>query len=154
MKRILAWLVIVIILASCGSAPKHKAPQDRFSHKQRLTIATTARSYLGLPYRYGGRNKNGFDCSGLVNRVYTEALGMKLPRTTGKLFELSYQINSRQAGTGDLAFFRIKGARIDHVGIMINRYEFIHASTSRGVIVSNFKSDYYRKHFAGIRRLR
>jgi len=154
MKRIYTWLVIIILLAGCGSAPRHKSSQSGFSRNQKKTIVTTARNYLGSPYRYGGKGDYGFDCSGLVNRVYAEALGIKLPRTTGKLFEFSYQVNSKRARAGDLVFFRIRGARIDHVGIMINRYEFIHASTSRGVIISNFKADYYRRCFAGIRRLR
>ena len=154
MKPSYALLFIMILLIGCGSSPKHKPGRQRFAKNQMQQLVTTAKNYLGSPYKYGGRDTLGFDCSGLVNRVYARALGIKLPRTTGGLYEASFQINSKDARAGDLAFFRIRGARIDHVGMMINRYEFIHSSTSRGVIVSAFVDDYYRVRFFGIRRLK
>jgi len=154
MRYRIAILLSLLLLAGCGSSPKHRATSQRFSGDQRQRLIETAKIYVGTPYRYGGRSAGGLDCSGFVSRVYAEALNMRLPRTTRDMFNISFQIKSTEARPGDLVFFRTGGTRIDHVGMMINRYEFIHASSSNGVIISDFKDDYYRQRFSGVRRLR
>ena len=154
MRSRIAILLPLLLLTGCGSAPKHRTIDQRFSGDQRHKLVEIARNYVGTPYRYGGISIQGLDCSGFICRIYAEALGMKLPRTTRDLFNISFQIKSIEARPGDLVFFRTDGPRIDHVGMMINRYEFIHASSSNGVIISDFKDDYYRKRFSGVRRLR
>jgi len=154
MKYKIAILLAFLILAGCGSAPLHNQNNQRFSNEQKQKLVEAAKKYLGAPYRYGGKSIKGLDCSGFIIRVYAEALGIKLPRTAGDLHNISFQIKSVEAQTGDLVFFRTRSPQIDHVGMMINAYEFIHASASNGVIISNFKDDYYRKTFSGVRRLK
>ncbi len=154
MRLKIVTLVSIMLLVGCGPAPQYRIAKQKFSGGQQLRLVETAKGFIGIPYRYGGKSAKGMDCSGLIGRIYTEALGMKLPRTTRGLFNSSFQIKSAEAQPGDLVFFRTDGPRIDHVGMMINRYEFIHASSSAGVVISDFKDDYYRKRFSGVRRLK
>jgi cell wall-associated NlpC family hydrolase len=113
-----------------------------------------AESYLGVPYRYGGDSRRGMDCSGYVTRVYRELNRARLPRTSRQLYKLGTRVTRANARAGDLVFFR-SGMfnRVNHVGVYIRDGKFIHASSSRGVIYSSLDSQWYKAHFAGIRRL-
>lgn len=104
--------------------------------------------WLGTPYRYGGANKSGADCSGFAKVVYLEVYGVNLERVTVNMAQKSRRISKRNLQEGDLVFFRINSRRISHVGIYLSNNKFIHASSSRGVIVSDLDEDYYRKNFA------
>jgi cell wall-associated NlpC family hydrolase len=145
---------MLILLTACGAPPGYMKGGREISASDRQKLVAVAGSYIGSPYRFGGTNAKGFDCSGLVYRVYKQALHRNLPRTTQGQFNNSIKIDSDKAKPGDLVFFRIKGARIDHVGMMISNYQFIHSSKSNGVIISDFGNEYYRQHFSSIRRLR
>jgi cell wall-associated NlpC family hydrolase len=147
-------LFSTLIILACGAPPQFGSSDDLVSREDRQKLVAVAGGYLGTPYRYGGMSTKGFDCSGLVYRIYRQAIGWKIPRTTEGQFERSVKINSGQAKAGDLVFFRINGSGIDHVGMMINNYQFIHSSKSLGVIISDFGDEYYRKYFSSIRRLR
>lgn len=143
---------MVTLISACGG-PAYR-DGSRLSGRQRDKLTETAGKYLGSSYKFGGTSANGFDCSGLVYRIYREALGWKLPRTTEEQYKISVKVNSGKARPGDLVFFRINGAGVDHVGMMMNNYQFVHASTSSGVIISDFSSEYYRQKFSSIRRLK
>lgn len=145
-------ITLFAMLMACGG-PVHQ-DNSGLSRKHRQSLMSIAGSYLGTPYKYGGTNSKGFDCSGFVFKVYKRAINWDVPRTTATQFKASYKINSSKAKAGDLVFFRIKGGRIDHVGMMVNNYQFIHASKSMGVIISDFSKNYYRERFASIRRFR
>jgi cell wall-associated NlpC family hydrolase len=95
------------------------------------------------------------DCSGLVMTVFKEALGIQLPHNSEQLFQLGKQITIRQWKVGDLVFFRTGRTRkISHVGIYLFASKFVHSSTSRGVVISDFiQEDYYQKRYAGARRI-
>ncbi|MCD6160867.1 MAG: C40 family peptidase [candidate division Zixibacteria bacterium] len=154
MSRCCLILLVLSLIINCGSKPYYHPIKSRFSDSDKNKLKYVSKGYLGVPYRYGGTGKHGFDCSGFVYRVYSDALNRKLPRTTKGLFKASYDISVSQAQTGDLVFFRIKSGKLDHVGMMLNKSGFIHTSKSRGVVVSYLGEDYYWKRFAGIRRLR
>jgi len=139
---------------ACGAPVRYQPEEDKLSADDRQKLAKTAEQYIGAPYKYGGLSAKGFDCSGLVYYIYKEALGWKLPRNTDDLYDCSYMIDYRHARAGDFTFFKIGSGKINHIGMMINEYQFIHASKSSGVIVSDFGSEYYRNYFTGIRRLR
>lgn len=110
-------------------------------------IVEEAFEWMGTPYAYGRQDKGvATDCSGMVMLVYEKALGCKLPRNSAKQAEACDEIDHKRVKTGDLVFFITNGGnKINHVGIMIDNTEFIHAS-SHGVMVSSMETDYYKKH--------
>jgi len=113
-----------------------------------------ADTYLGARYKGGGTSRSGVDCSGFVYLVFKELIQANLPRSSGGLWKLGGLISPGDARPGDFVFFRggLFG-RINHVGIYMGDNSFIHASTSNGVIYSTLNDEYYKKHFAGIRRV-
>jgi len=147
-------MLLISILSGCGSKPQQYEHKQRFSQSDRNKLLYVSNGYLGIKYKYGGLNNTGFDCSGLIYRVYLDALQLKLPRTAKSQYQASYEIPPSRTQVGDLIFFKIKSQQPDHAGIMISRSRFIHSTKSRGVIVSNLKDEYYRKRFLCIRRLR
>ncbi len=105
--------------------------------------------WIGVPYRSGGDSKRGTDCSGLTYQVYRKVYRTQLPRKTEDLKKKSNKVSKRNLREGDLVFFtsRNSGKKVAHVGIYLKNGKFIHASTSKGVIVSNLNEDYYTKHW-------
>lgn len=140
---------------SSAPAGKSDAILHEFPAVMREKLILRIRHYLGTPYRYRGTSRAGMDCSGLVMTVFKEALGIQLPHSSEQLSELGKQIPNRQWKTGDLVFFRTGRTRqISHVGIYLFASKFVHSSTSRGVVISDFnQEDYYQKRYAGARRV-
>ena len=112
-------------------------------------ILHEAGEWLGTPYYYGRQDKSvATDCSGFVMQVFNTAIDCKLPRNAAKQAEYCKHISHRQIKAGDLVFFSIgKDGKISHVGIMIDEKNFIHASSSKGVVISSMESNYYKKRF-------
>lgn len=129
------------------------APQERKPEKSRLR--KEVRSWLGVPYRYGGHSRSGTDCSGLVMEVYGAVYGIKVTHNSSDLFHKECRkIDERELKEGDLVFFAFNtNGRINHVGIYLGNGDFVHASSSRGVIISNLGERYYRKGFVGAGRI-
>ncbi len=99
-----------------------------------------------MPYRYGGSNPDGFDCSGLVQYSYALA-GMRLPRTTGQLWSATQSIGRDQLRSGDLLFFSIDG-KMSHVGLYLGDQRFVHApSSGRTVSIASLETPFYEKAF-------
>lgn len=114
-----------------------------------------ALSWLGVRYRFGGQDeKKGFDCAGLVRRVFS-SLAIDLPRTASAQFRHGCVVPREELQPGDLVFFRNTYKRgISHVGIYIGGGEFVHAaSRRRAVVVDKLDSPYFRTRFAGGRRV-
>ncbi len=110
--------------------------------------------YLGAPYRRGGMNRAGMDCSGLVNTVYRNVLGLELPRKVTALYKYGNQLDREHLRLGDLVFFeRMENYGVSHVGIYLGEDEFAHASSGSGVIISNLNEPYYRTRFVGAKRV-
>lgn len=118
----------------------------------RKSIINDAENYLGTPYKYAGNTKSGFDCSGLVCKVFDEN-NMRMPRRSQDQGKAGNSINISDARPGDLLFFATAGgSAVTHVGIVhdiLNSGEvtFIHASTSKGVIISSLNEAYWNKAF-------
>jgi probable lipoprotein NlpC len=121
------------------------------SHDRR-SLLQTAESWLGVPYRYGGNTRDGVDCSGFVCNVFG-ALERRLPRTSSQQAGAGEPVTLYDALPGDLVFFNTSGSGVSHVGILINSSEFVHASTSKGVIVSSLGEKYYRERLVTVRRV-
>lgn len=111
---------------------------------------------VGTPYRAGGDNKRGTDCSGLTCQLYKKVYHTKLPRSTDTQKKESNKITKRNLREGDLVFFTSSrsGKRVAHVGIYLKNGKFIHASTSQGVIISHLNEPYYTKHWISGGRVR
>lgn len=119
-------------------------------------IPMLAVSLVGTPYRFGGASpETGFDCSGLVNYVFGQAAGLRLPRESAAISQMAQPIEAQQLQSGDLVFFNTLDRAFSHVGIYLGDNRFVHASGSRSgqVMVSNMTTDYWRSRFDGARRL-
>ncbi|MHB0912961.1 MAG: C40 family peptidase [Armatimonadota bacterium] len=117
-------------------------------------IVQTAYAYRGTRYRRGGTGRNGFDCSGFTSFLYSTK-GVKLPHSAAGQFKCGKAVDKSSLVPGDLVFFQNTYKRgISHVGIYVGNGKFVHASTSRGgVREDSLNADYYRRKYAGARRI-
>lgn len=172
MKRLVFILIASVTLYSCSaskpvSRSKYKSSASSKSNVNlkkytsnntskvsgdRTDVVKDAQQYLGVPYKYGGNTKTGFDCSGLVTKVFEEN-NYKLPRRSTDQADTGSSIRVEEVKAGDLLFFATGGGRsVSHVGIVNNiendgEIKFIHASTSKGVIISSLNEAYWNKAF-------
>ena len=121
-------------------------------------ILTEAESYLGTPYRYGGMTRNGIDCSAFVLSVFGASAGMSLPRVAASQAQEGEKVEKSDLQKGDLVFFSQGRGRISHVGIVESVSEdggvkFIHAATSRGVMISSLTDSYWGPKFRFAKRV-
>jgi len=177
MKNLLL-AVLALLLVSCGASkpavvkrsiptktvaksPNLKNLESNFSGKlnsQIEEILRDAQKYLGAPYKYAGNTSAGFDCSGLVVKVFDENK-TKLPRRSEDQSSTGKEVNIRDAKPGDLVFFATAGgSRVSHVGIVHDighggEVKFIHASTSKGVIISSLNEKYWNQAYLFVRRV-
>lgn len=144
---ILALLLALLLVRPAAADPVAEAMSD--------TVAARALQYIGVPYRFGGSNpKVGFDCSGLVNHVYRETLGIILPRTSRQLATIGVPVATEALRPGDLVFFNTRGAPNSHVGIYLGDSRFIHAPRARTLVrIDRLDDPGYRERFEGARRL-
>lgn len=111
-------------------------------------------SYIGVPYRWGGTTRKGFDCSGFVRAVYRDLTNTTLPRTSHDMSKMGTLISKNQLKAGDLVFFRNGISRkINHVGIYVGNGRFAHASSKRGVTYSTLGSSFFSRKYVLARRL-
>lgn len=141
-------LLITFLIAACGAPKKVRLYEG--SSDIRNDIVQTAISLHGNPYRSGAKGSDAFDCSGFVHYVYKKS-GINLPVSTDRLIKEGGEIPRDQVQPGDLVFFKIK--REWHVGIMVNRKEFIHASKSRGIAMDDIDANYWKKYFDSFRTI-
>jgi lipoprotein Spr/probable lipoprotein NlpC len=137
--------------------PAHYAVYTKDTSEKTVNTAliTSIYHWLGTPHRDGGTSKRGTDCSYFVQSVYQEAYGIELNRNSRAMYEEDVRtIAKDDLREGDLVFFNTSGDGISHVGIYLRNNLFVHASTSRGVIVESLNSPYFEKNYAGSGRVR
>ena len=128
-------------------------PEALKKENLRQEIVAEARKHLGVPYLWGGSTTSGFDCSGFVQYVLSRS-GISIPRTTAEQYSVGVYITKQQLQPGDLVFLQnTYRAGISHVGIYIGNNQMIHASSSKGIVISNLSSSYYTEHYYGARQL-
>lgn len=110
------------------------------------------RDWQGTPYVLGGESQEGVDCSRLVNIVLDDYFEIDVPTHTKEQLNVGSKIRRRAVRTGDLVFFKT-GRKTLHVGIAVNSGEFLHASTSNGVMISKLGKSYWRNRFLAARRI-
>lgn len=136
---------------------KKETKKKASNHSLADKIVNEALDNIGVKYRLGGTTKSGMDCSGLVFSSFAE-YDIKLPRTSIDMSRYGNEISKKKAQPGDLIFFKTNGRSvINHVGIVTevngDEIKFVHASTSKGVMVSSTNDEYYNKTFAQINRV-
>lgn len=161
-KAIAGLLAAAILAVTAPAVHAAESPTfDRFSPVARAVtpkaarenaIVTTALKYRGVPYKFGGTNPKGFDCSGFVWFVY-QAHGKKLPRTADKQFETGTPVRPHNLKPGDVVFFTTTEKGASHCGIFVGDGRFIHASSSRGVMVSSLADTYWKPRYLGARHI-
>ena len=110
--------------------------------------------WYGAPYKYGGCEKIGVDCSCFTVNLFEKVYNKKMPRTAGEIYKECDKINIEKAKEGDLIFFKINSNSITHVGVYLRDKKFVHASTSRGVLVNSLTETYYQKYFYSAGKLK
>lgn len=116
-------------------------------------VSGTALSLRGTPYRNGGTDPGGFDCSGLVWYVFAQH-GVPVPRTVAEQFEAGGSVAPADLRAGDLVFFATTGSGATHVGIVVGGDSFVHAPSSTGVVrVERLGAAYWAARFIAARRL-
>ena len=120
----------------------------------RLSIQSA--EWIGVPYRSGGSSKSGTDCSGLAYQLYKKTYHKTLPRSSAEQMKITNQVSRRNLREGDLVFFTSPNSRkkVTHVGVYLKNGKFIHASTSRGVMISNLNEKYFTQNWLNGGRLK
>jgi len=123
-------------------------------HLPARSLLESVDEWYGVRYRTGGNTKSGVDCSGFSVAVYAAVYGITLPRVSREQYRTSRKISTTELQEGDLVFFDTRGSgSVTHVGVYLGNNKFIHASVSRGVMVSGLFEPYYLKRFVGAGRI-
>ena len=184
MKRTYPFIILLIFLSGCiakkkttyakerritveaspentnsEDAPEGEDVLDMHSSSSKVNdIISTALTYAGVRYKYGGTTINGMDCSGLLYVAFKEN-DIACPRVSSAMANQGKRIRVNQVEKGDLLFFKTsrRGKKINHVGLVVavenDEIKFIHASTSRGVIVSSLREGYWNYSFVKATRV-
>jgi cell wall-associated NlpC family hydrolase len=132
------------------AAPAAVSPEPRSAAD---ALVASALKLRGTPYRNGGSDPSGFDCSGFTQYVFAEH-GMALPREVRQQFQAGAPVDVRALAPGDLLFFSTVAPGPSHVGIAIGGDEFVHAPSSNGVVrVEHLGAAYWSRRFIGARRV-
>jgi cell wall-associated NlpC family hydrolase len=145
--KITSVLTFLFLISSCGSSKK--APRV-ITIQDKLEIEY--QKYKGIPFKYGGTTKRGFDCSGFVNTVYFNAFNIDLPRTTTLMSKQGEKKSKSNLKPGDLVFFR-PSRKYMHMGIYVGDGQFMHSSTSKGIIKSKLNNLYWKNKYRFSRRI-
>jgi len=116
-------------------------------------LVNTALEFRGVPYRNGGSDPSGFDCSGFVQYVFAK-FGTVLPREVRDQYRAGTSVDLDEVVAGDLLFFETVSRGASHVGMAIGAGEFVHAPSSQGVVrVERYDASYWARRFVGARRV-
>ena len=153
MRNIIVLLVSLYFLSGCISQKKIA------TNRKIVRVIEEARTYIGTPYKWGGNDNRGIDCSGLLVRSF-ESIGLQIPRTTSQQIEIGKSVSLKKSKKGDLVFFAFGKSKrkVTHVGILSelknsSDINFIHASSSRGVVETQLIKDYYLKRIRKVKRV-
>lgn len=163
LKRVTTYLFLGILFTACGTVPRVSNPADTNPDNpvnasvagldqvvQKLHSAHS--EWEGTPYVLGGSGMNGVDCSSFTQIVLNDFFGRELPRNTRQQLQEGSGVRRNQIQPGDLIFFRTNRGVL-HVGIAMNDGDFLHASVSNGVMISNLSQNYWAGRYLGARRV-
>lgn len=110
--------------------------------------------WYGVPYKYAAKDKNGIDCSGLTSTLYLNVYKKTISSNTKALVEEAKKIKDSDLKEGDLVFFNTNGKSISHVGVYLQNHKFVHASTKKGVMISDMNEPYFKKTYVSSGRVK
>jgi lipoprotein Spr/probable lipoprotein NlpC len=159
---------IVFILSAChskravmkGEPGEIVAPQPSIAEKYSSVMGVDAGAiqngrlyafvdqWMGTPYKFGGLDHDGIDCSGLVVLLEQQVYGISLPRTTNQQVNIIKRKYEDKLQEGDLVFFDYDGKKFSHVGIYLQNGYYVHASSTKGVIIVRLHDPYTYKYFS------
>lgn len=137
-------------------SPKDKAIKEKYAlalgvnekDLSNLKLYYFIDEWMGVPYKYGGNDKNGIDCSGFTGLLYREVYNKNISGPTSTLIELTNIINENELKEGDMVFFQIeKKGKVSHVGVYLQNNKFVHATTKKGVMINDLNENYYKQHY-------
>jgi lipoprotein Spr len=170
--QLLQVILIVFFFISCSSNKKISNKKNDVKNNNEIVIKyaellntekkkiTNLKLYgfindwYGTPYKYGGSNKLGIDCSGFVNLFYNEVFNKKIPRTVNDIYLNSIEINRNDINEGDFIFFKIESKKVSHIGIYLINDKFVHASTKKGIMISDLNEPYFKKNLFKFGRIK
>ena len=135
-----------------------KSTSSKTSSTKASAIIKTAMAYKGTRYKFGGTTRKGMDCSGLTYIAFGENK-VKLPRVSYQQATKGKRVKLSAVKKGDLLFFQTNKnrKRINHVGLVVSHksgvIKFIHATTSKGVLISSLGERYWKNAFTEARRV-
>lgn len=163
LKIHLQFITAVFLLGGCGVVPRDT---DRPVVPEQKPVAASVSTFdrvvdqlhsahnewEGTPYRLGGSGINGIDCSAFTQTVFRDFFGEELPRHTSDQLQVGEGVRRNSIRPGDLIFFRT-GRGVLHVGVAMENGDFLHASVSKGVMISNLSDAYWAGKYIGTRRV-
>jgi len=158
-KYLLLIIISIGLFSSCGNS-KSKTIHNKDSkiEIQRDKVVNYAKKQLGVKYVYGGITPKGFDCTGFTKYVFNK-FGYTVPRVSRDYTRAGLKISVKNVKKGDVLLFTGSNKRkrvTGHVGIVVSNnsgtIKFIHASSSRGIVISDMKISYYKDRILGARR--
>ncbi|MFD2161668.1 C40 family peptidase [Paradesertivirga mongoliensis] len=156
-------LAIVVVLSSVSTQAQTKKStedpdnlaKDYFSQIMGVAVSATSNvklyqfvyDWLGTPYRLGGTSESGIDCSGFAYQLYDKVFNTVIGNNSRNIFSKVNPVSKDELQEGDLVFFKINSRAISHVGVYLGDNKFAHASSSRGVMISNLNAPYWKRYY-------
>lgn len=149
----LSVVFVLMLLVSACSSRKHTVKSgstaakaaDAMSHLKNKQLYRFITDWTGVQYRLGGLDKKGIDCSGFALLLQKDIYGNALPRRSRDQADVVKEKRVDNLNEGDLIFFSFGGSAVDHVGVYLNNNFFVHASTTRGVVVDDLSMPAYQR---------
>jgi lipoprotein Spr/probable lipoprotein NlpC len=162
-SRLVIIFILSLLLCACSPYPRYRSgggdapmletpPEGKTTTNDRIRFGLIIQQYLGKPYSGSSAYDPGLDCSDFVRTVFRKYNGQILPRTVADMFREGQPIARSLLDFGDLVFFKTDRHKVSHVGIYVGNHRFVHASTSRGVIISGLGEQYWAQRFVAGRR--
>jgi probable lipoprotein NlpC len=146
-RRILFPFMLSLLVAGFSATAVAGSYKHPDAQHVRQALLAKFHHWQGTPYRYGGMGHHGIDCSGFVHVMYRQALGIDVPRSTELISRIHHRVSRRHLVAGDLILFRINRHTL-HAGIYVGHGQFIHASKTRGVMLSSLHNPYWSETFS------
>ncbi len=156
------FILLLLLFYSFGCAtPKrsanrsYKSVEEKYSHilgvdKEDIAnrkLYVFVDEWVGTPYKYAGKTRNGVDCSGFASVLYKEIYEKTISGSSASIYKQCKPVAKADLKEGDLIFFKIESKEVSHVGVYLQNNKFIHASSKRGVTINDLDEEYYVKYF-------